>query len=78
VSIPEDTPSATLLARQTLAIASPYPVQETAAEELSAYPPQPTRGESPTRPTRFAVIPPVEVPAAKFPSESSTTAPTVS
>src|SRR5947207_10824995 len=34
-------------------------------------------GESPTRPGRLLVIPPVEVAAARFPSPSSATAPTV-
>ena len=41
---------------------------ETAAVLLLAYPPQPTRGESPTRPSLFPVIPPVEVAQATFPA----------
>lgn len=38
----------------------------------------PIRGESPTRPTRFPVIPPVDVAAAIRPLVSIATAPTVS
>src|ERR1039458_4689519 len=34
-------------------------------------------GESPTRPHLFACVPPVEVPAARFPARSRATTPTV-
>src|SRR2546421_286269 len=34
-------------------------------------------GESPTRPNRFMLVPPVDVPAARLPALSSATAPTV-
>lgn len=44
---------------------------------LSANTPMPAIGESPTRPTSFPNKPPVLVAAAKFPSKSITTAPTV-
>lgn len=37
----------------------------------------PIIGESPIRPNRLLVIPPVDVPAAILPWESSATAPTV-
>ena len=39
--------------------------------------PAPITGTSPTRPQRFAVVPPVEVPAARWPWLSRATAPTV-
>src|SRR5512143_1613647 len=42
--------SMTVLAMTTLIIASPHPVVDTPPMALSAYEPQPMRGESPTRP----------------------------
>ena len=57
---------------------SPCPVTETAAERSSANSPHPMNGESPTRPCGLPGLPPVEVPAASRPAESSATAPTVS
>ena len=56
---------ATLCARQTLVMDSPWPVVETAPTSLSAQPPAPTMGESPTLPGLFPVMPPVEVAAAR-------------
>ncbi len=56
---------------------SPVPVQDTAQVLLSAYVPAPMMGESPTRPRIFIIMPPVEVPAARFPYPSSATQPTV-
>ncbi len=56
---------------------SPIPVQETAQAPLAANVPAPTIGESPTRPGNFLAVPPVLVPAARLPRESSTTQPTV-
>eukprot|EP00966_Prymnesium_polylepis_P308958 7139131-Prymnesium_polylepis.1 len=68
----------TRCARQTRMIASPWPVQLTAPASLSAYTPPPTMGESPTRPGSLHEMPPVEVAAARLPSASNATAPTVS
>src|SRR6185436_2728059 len=56
---------------------SPVPVAETATESFAAYVPAPMTGESPTRPNSLLVVPPVDVPAARLPSRSSATAPTV-
>mmetsp|Transcript_6007 Transcript_6007/g.10813 ORF Transcript_6007/g.10813 Transcript_6007/m.10813 type:complete len:236 (+) Transcript_6007:269-976(+) len=67
----------TFLARHVLRILSPCPVVLTHPTSL-AKPPLPAMGESPTRPTRFSVIPPVLVAHAKFPHWSIATAPTVS
>jgi hypothetical protein len=64
------------LHRLTLMIDSPFPVAEAAATLLSAYPPQPAIGESPTRPGWTAVRPPVEVAHATLPWLSTATAPT--
>ena len=58
-------------------IASPSPVQETATLSSSAQVPAPISGESPTRPRRWPIVPPVEVAAASRPSRSRATAPTV-
>src|SRR5947208_4161174 len=56
---------------------SPVPLHETATDSFSAYVPAPMIGESPTRPNRLFVVPPVDVPAARLPLMSSATAPTV-
>ncbi len=56
---------------------SPCPVADTAQLSLLAYVPAPMMGESPTRPQRLPVMPPVEVAAARLPCRSSATAPTV-
>jgi hypothetical protein len=56
---------------------SPRPVHETAHVALSAYVPAPMMGESPTRPHRLLVSPPVDVAAARLPLRSTATAPTV-
>ena len=56
-----------LSARHTLVMDSPCPVVDTAPDSLSAYPPAPARGESPTRPGLLPVIPPVEVAQETFP-----------
>ena len=45
---------------------SPWPVNDMAAAALSAYVPAPMMGESPTLPGIFPVMPPVDVPAARF------------
>src|SRR5215831_1800439 len=55
----------------------PPPERERAPAVLSAYVPQPIKGESPTRPGGLPVIPPVEVAAATRPRRSRATAPTV-
>ena len=46
---------------------SPVPVQETATDSFSAYVPAPMIGESPMRPKRLLLVPPVDVPAARLP-----------
>ena len=46
-----------------------------APASASAYVPQPTSGESPTRPACLQIVPPVEVPATTPPSRSTATAP---
>jgi hypothetical protein len=56
---------------------SPVPVQDTAQLALFAYVPAPITGESPTRPKRLPVMPPVDVAAARSPRASRTTQPTV-
>ncbi len=56
---------------------SPDPVHEIAQVLLLAYVPAPIIGESPILPHFLLVIPPVEVPAAKFPFISIATHPTV-
>ena len=58
-------------------MASPCPVALAPPISLSAKAPHPINGESPTLPGFLNGIPPVEVAAAMFPSESSATAPTV-
>ena len=52
-------------------------MHETAHVLLLAYVPAPIIGESPILPHFLLVIPPVEVPAAKFPFISIATHPTV-
>ena len=56
---------------------SPLPVADTAQVALSAYVPAPMIGESPMRPQRLLVMPPVDVAAARLPFLSRATAPTV-
>src|SRR5438045_3166796 len=56
---------------------SPAPVAEIAADSFDAYVPAPMMGESPTRPYCLLLMPPVDVPAARLPSLSSATQPTV-
>ena len=56
---------------------SPLPVADTATLSFSAQVPAPISGESPTRPNRLLVRPPVDVAAARLPARSSATAPTV-
>ena len=53
-------------------IASPSPVHEHAPSASSANVPAPISGESPTRPGRLPVVPPVDVAAATFTATSST------
>src|SRR3984957_12409082 len=48
--------------------ASPWPVLEIATTLSRAYTPAPTIGESPTRPSAWPTIPPVEVAAATRPA----------
>jgi hypothetical protein len=55
---------------------SPVPVKEIATWS-SAQVPGPIIGVSPTRPSIFMNVPPVEVAAASVPDKSSATAPTV-
>ena len=50
--------------------ASPWPVPEIATTSSRAYTPAPTIGESPTRPSDWPTIPPVEVAAATRPLTS--------
>lgn len=57
---------------------SPNPVTVAAPERLSAYSPHPICGVSPIRPGSLSIMPPVEAAAAKLPSSSTATAPTVS
>ena len=57
--------------------ASPWPVPEIATTLSRAYTPAPTIGESPTRPSAWPTIPPVDVAAATRPLASRATAPTV-
>jgi hypothetical protein len=56
---------------------SPAPVQDTAQLRSSAQVPAPITGESPIRPQRLPVTPPVEVAEARWPAVSRATAPTV-
>src|SRR4029453_6212450 len=56
---------------------SPVPLAETAHDLFDAYLPAPMVGQSPTRPQRFPVVPPVDVPAATLPFMSSAATPTV-
>ena len=58
-------------------IDSPWPVHDTATVASSAHVPAPISGESPTRPSRWPDTPPVDVAAARRPSASRATAPTV-
>ena len=58
-------------------VASPGPVAEPAPRRSSAYVPAPMTAESPTRPRRLPLNPPVEVAAATWPRPSQATAPTV-
>ncbi len=57
--------------------ASPSPVDEMATTPSRAYTPAPMMGLSPTRPSAWPVIPPVDVAAATRPAVSRATAPTV-